>query len=30
VKAEERILTDDVLYLSGSPENIVKLDRDLR
>lgn len=30
VKGDARILTDDLLYLLGAPENIVKLDRDLR
>jgi CPA2 family monovalent cation:H+ antiporter-2 len=30
VKGETRILTDDLLYLLGSPDNIVKLDHDLR
>lgn len=30
VNGEARILTDDLLYLLGSPENIVKLDHDLR
>ena len=30
VKGEVKILTDDLLYLLGSPENIVKLDHDLR
>ncbi len=30
VSGSARILTDDVLYLLGSPENIVKLDHDLR
>jgi len=30
VKGDSRILTDDLLYLLGSPESIVKLDHDLR
>ncbi|HQW06589.1 MAG: cation:proton antiporter [Flavobacteriales bacterium] len=30
VKGDARILTDDLLYLLGSPENIVRLDHDLR
>ena len=30
VSGSARILTDDVLYLLGTPENIVKLDHDLR
>lgn len=30
VKGDARIMTDDLLYLLGSPENIVKLDHDLR
>ncbi len=30
VKGDARILTDDLLYLLGSPESIVKLDHDLR
>jgi CPA2 family monovalent cation:H+ antiporter-2 len=30
VKGDAKILTDDLLYLLGSPENIVKLDHDLR
>jgi CPA2 family monovalent cation:H+ antiporter-2 len=30
VRGEAKILTDDLLYLLGSPENIVKLDHDLR
>jgi CPA2 family monovalent cation:H+ antiporter-2 len=30
VKGETRILTDDLLYLLGAPDSIVKLDHDLR
>ncbi|HQV52765.1 MAG: cation:proton antiporter [Flavobacteriales bacterium] len=30
VKSSERIMTDDLLYMLGSPENIVRMDRDIR
>ncbi|MFZ1331380.1 MAG: NAD-binding protein, partial [Flavobacteriales bacterium] len=30
VKSSERIMTDDLLYLLGSPESIVRMDHDIR